>query len=88
MVEDFSAAVKFMLEMFLELASWIHRLLSSILVPIMGMLGITGATAETLAFIIELMIFVLLMEKAAGIIKWVLFILLVMLILGAIYTML
>ncbi|MEM0017120.1 MAG: hypothetical protein QXJ48_02395 [Candidatus Korarchaeum sp.] len=87
-VWDFAAAVKLILEIFLEIASWLHRLLRSLLVPLIGLLGITGDVAEALAFIIELMIFLILIEKAAGVIKWVLLILLMILILGAIYTML
>lgn len=83
---DFAGTVKFILEMFLELAGWLHKLLSSILVPLIGMLGITGDAAEAMAFVIELIIFIVLIEKAAGIIKWVLFVMLIILVLGAIYT--
>lgn len=85
---DFAATVKFILQMFLELASWLHRILSSILVPLIGMLGITGDAAEAIAFVIELMIFIVLIERAAGIIKWVLLLMLIILILGAIYSIL
>lgn len=85
---DFATAVKFVLEMLLEMASWLHRLLSSVLIPLIEMLGISGDLAETLAFIIELLIFIVLIEKAAGVIKWVLLILLLILIVGAVYTML
>ncbi|MCS7102499.1 MAG: hypothetical protein NZ992_01295 [Candidatus Korarchaeum sp.] len=85
---DFAAAVRFILEIFLELASWLHRLLRAVLIPLIGAFGITGDVAETLAFIMELIIFIVLIEKAAGVIKWVLLLLLLVLIIGAIYTIL
>lgn len=85
---DFAAAVKLILETFLGLASWLHRLLRSVLIPLIGVFGITGEVADVLSFVIELIIFIVLIEKAANVIKWVLIALLFVLILGAIYTLL
>jgi hypothetical protein len=82
---DLISAVKFIIEIVLKLASWFDQLFKAIIVPIMNQIGIKGDAANTITFIIELMIFVVLIEKAAGLVKWVLLALLILLVIGALY---
>ncbi|MCC6029394.1 MAG: hypothetical protein LM591_04580 [Candidatus Korarchaeum sp.] len=82
---DLVSAVKFIIEIVLKLASWLDQLFKAIIVPIMNQIGIKGDAANAMTFIIELMIFIVLIEKAAGLIKWVLLALLILLVIGALY---
>jgi hypothetical protein len=82
---DLISAVKFIIEIVLKLASWFDQLFKAIIVPIMNQIGIKGDAANAITFIIELMIFVVLIEKAAGLVKWVLLALLILLVIGALY---
>jgi len=82
---DLISAVRFIIDLILKLASWFDQLFKAIILPIMYQIGLTGDAANAIAFIIELIIFIVLLEKAAGVIKWVLLALLILLVIGALY---
>ncbi|GEM_PF-1654398 len=82
---DLISVVKFMIDLVLKLASWFDQLFKAIIVPIINQIGIEGDAANAITFIIELIIFIVLIEKAAGLIKWVLLALLILLVIGALY---
>lgn len=78
-----SLDANFLKDLFLSLARWMDSIIKEMLVPLLMGIGMSESTAATTVTVIELLIFVTLIAKLSGMIRWVLITLLALLLLGA-----